>query len=164
MKPKISVEERIKTQERMDSLLTLIRLDSIKFETAAARFSDDKETRLNGGQLINPQTGNARFELDQFETRDYIVINKLSVGEISDSYETVDNKGKIIFKIVKLKSRSNPHVANLKEDYSLFKMMAITNKGDEIFMNWISDKIKTTYIKIDDKFKNCDYAISGWVK
>ncbi len=164
MKPKISLEEKFKTQERLDSLLTLIRLDSIKFETAAALFSGDKDTRLNGGQLINPQTGNARFELDQFDTRDYVVINKLSVGEISDSYETVDNKGKVIFKIIKLKSRSNPHVANLKEDYNLFKQMATANKENEIFMNWISDKIKTTYIKIDDKFRNCDFAIDGWVK
>ena len=164
MKPKISVEEKIETQERLDSLLTLIRLDSIKFKTAAALFSGDKDTRLNGGQLINPQTGNARFELDQFETRDYIVINKLSVGEISDSYETLDNKGKVIFKIIKLKSRSNPHVANLKEDYNLFKMMATANKQNELFMNWITDKIKTTYIKIDDKFENCDFAIAGWVK
>jgi peptidyl-prolyl cis-trans isomerase SurA len=164
MKPKISIEEKIRTQERLDSILTLIRLDSIKFETAAMLFSGDKDTRLNGGQLINPQTGNAKFELDQFDTRDYIVINKLSVGEISDSYETVDNKGKVIFKIVKLRSRSNPHVANLKEDYNLFKRMATSNKENEIFMNWISDKIKTTYIKIDDKFKNCHFAIDGWVK
>ncbi|HJX70694.1 MAG TPA: peptidylprolyl isomerase, partial [Bacteroidales bacterium] len=69
MRPKISAEEKIKTQERLDSIVTLIRLDSIKFETAAALFSGDKDTRLNGGQMINPQTGNARFELDQFETR-----------------------------------------------------------------------------------------------
>ncbi len=164
MKPKISVEEKIKTQQRLDSLLTLIRLDSIKFETAAKLFSDDKETRLNGGQLINPQTGNARFELDQFDTRDYIVINKLAVGQISDSYETVDNKGRVIFKMVKLKSRSNPHLANLKEDYSLYKMMATANKQNEIFLNWISDKIRTTYVKIDDKFEQCDFAIEGWVK
>ena len=164
MRPKISAEEKIKTQERLDSIVTLIRLDSIKFEIAAALFSGDKDTRLNGGQMINPQTGNARFELDQFETRDYIVINKLSVGEISDSYESLDNKGNIIFKVIKLKSRSNPHVANLKEDYNLFKRVAAANKENEIFIKWISDKIKTTYIKIDDKFRNCDYAIYGWVK
>ena len=104
------------------------------------------------------------FELDQFDTRDYIVINKLSVGEISDSYESVDDKGRVIFKAVKLKSRSNPHVANLKEDYNLIKQMAAANKENELFIKWISDKIRTTYIKIDDKFKDCDFAIEGWVK
>lgn len=164
MKPKISAEEKRKTQERLDSIITLIRLDSMKFETAAMFFSGDKDTRLNGGQMINPQTGNARFELDQFDTRDYIVINKLSVGEISDSYESVDDKGKVIFKVVKLKSRSNPHVANLKDDYNLFKQLAAASKENEIFMQWISDKIRTTYIKIGDKFRNCDFAMDGWVK
>jgi peptidyl-prolyl cis-trans isomerase SurA len=164
MKPRISAEEKIRTQERLDSIVTLIRLDSTKFETAAMLYSGDKDTRLNGGQMINPQTGNARFALDQFETRDYIVINKLSVGEISGSYESVDNKGKVIFKVIKLKSRSNPHVANLKEDYSLFKQMTAANKENEIFMKWISDKIKTTYIKVNDKFKDCSFAMDGWVK
>ena len=162
MKPKISSEERIRTSQRLDSILTLIRLDSIKFESAALLYSGDKDTRLNGGQLVNPKTGDARFELDQFDTRDYLVINKLSVGEISEPYETVDDKGRVIFKIIKLKSRSNPHVANLKEDYNLFKQMASAHKENEVFMNWIEDKIKTTYVKIDDKFRNCSFAIKGW--
>lgn len=162
MKPKISPEERIRTSQRLDSILMLIRLDSLKFESAALLYSGDKDTRLNGGQLVNPKTGDARFELDQFDTRDYLVINKLSVGEISEPYETVDDKGRIIFKIIKLKARSNPHVANLKEDYNLFKQMASAHKENEVFMNWIEDKIKTTYIKIDDKFRNCNFAIKGW--
>lgn len=164
LKPKISAEEKKKTQARLDSILTLIRLDSIKFERAAGLFSDDKDTRLNGGNLVNPKSGNSKFELSEFDTRDYIVINKLSVGEISQPYETVDQKGKVIYKIVRLKSRSNPHVANLKEDYHLFKQMAMEEKENEILMNWIADKIKSTYIKMDGKYKNCDFSFEDWVK
>ncbi|MBN2613634.1 MAG: peptidylprolyl isomerase [Bacteroidales bacterium] len=164
MKPKITAEEKIKTEERLDSILTLIRLDSLKFETAALYYSEDKDTRLNEGNLVNPNTGNSKFELDEFDTRDYIVINKLGVGEISQPYETMDKTGKTIYKIVKLKSRSNPHVANLKEDYSLFKQMALAAKENEIFMNWIADKIKTTYVKIEDRYKNCDFSFDEWLK
>ena len=163
MKPKISSEEKIRTQNRLDSILTLIRLDSIKFSQAAVYFSQDPDTRLNEGNLVNPNTGDAKFELDEFDTRDYIVINKLSVGEISEPYETVDKNGKVIFKIVKLKTRSNPHVANLKEDYNLFKQMAKSNKENEVLMKWIADKIKTTYIKIDDKYKDCDFSFNEWM-
>ena len=164
MKPKITNEEKTKTEARLDSILTLIRLDSIKFETAAAFFSQDNDTRMNAGNLVNPKSGNSKFELSEFDTRDYIVINKLSVGDISDPYETVDKNGKTIFKIVKLKSRSNPHVANLKEDYNLFKQMAMTDKENELLMEWIADKIKSTYIKIDDRYKNCNFSFEEWVK
>ncbi|MFO7655515.1 MAG: peptidylprolyl isomerase [Bacteroidales bacterium] len=164
MKPKISVEERIKTETRLDSILTLVRLDSMKFETAAMYFSEDKDTRLNEGNLVNPQTGNAKFELDEFDTRDYIVINKLGIGEISQPYETIDKTGKIIYKIVKLKSRSNPHVANLREDYHLFKQMAMASKENEIFMKWIADKIRNTYVKIEDRYKDCDFSFEEWLR
>ncbi len=164
MKPKISNEEKTRTEERLDSVLTLIRIDSLKFGQAAGFFSQDKDTRLNEGNLVNPKTGDAKFELNEFDTRDYIVINRLSVGEISDPYETVDKNGRVVFKIVKLKSRSNPHVANLKEDYNLFKQMAMANKENEILMKWIGDKIKTTYIKIEDKYKDCDFSFKEWMK
>jgi peptidyl-prolyl cis-trans isomerase SurA len=158
------LEEKQKTKEKLDSLVTLIRTDSIKFDKAAMLFSMDEETRMNGGQLVNPNTGNTKFELDQFDTKDYIVINKLSVGLISDPYESVDTKGKTIFKVVRLKSRSNPHVANLKDDYTLFKQITMQQKENEIIENWIKEKIKTTYIIIDDKYKNCDYNIKAWIK
>ena len=164
MKPKIALEDKLKTKERLDSILTLIRTDSIKFDMAALRYSMDEETRLNGGKVVNPQTGTSKFELNQFDTRDYIIINNLSPGQLSDSYESFDNKGNVVYKIVKLTNRTNPHVANVRDDYSMFKQMALQKKQNEIVENWIKDKIKTTYIKIDDKYKDCDFHIKGWVK
>ncbi|NJK86141.1 MAG: hypothetical protein HC906_09385 [Bacteroidales bacterium] len=162
MKPKISFEEKAKTKERLDSIVALIKDDSIKFSEAALIYSMDEDTRLNGGQLVNPETGNSYFELDQFNTRDYIVINNLSPGKVSEPYETTDARGKTIYKAVMLQSRSNPHVANVKEDYSLFKRVALQEKENEIVMNWIKEKIKTTYVRVDDKYKNCSFNLTGW--
>ena len=164
MKPKIEIEAKEKAMNKLDSIVTLIRLDSIIFEKAAMYFSQDEDTRMNGGQLINDNTGNARFELDDFETRDYLVIKKLDLGEISDPYESTDKHGVTIFKVVLLKSRTNPHVANLKEDYSLLKQMTMFSKQSDIVDGWIRDKIETTYIKIDDRYKYCDFRVIEWLK
>lgn len=164
MKPKITFEEKLKTKERIDSILTLVRSDSIKFQDAALYFSMDEDTRLNGGQLVNPETGGPYFELDQFNSKDYVVINSLSPGKISDSYETVDKKGKTIYKFVLLQSRTNPHIANIKDDYSIFKTAALQKKESEIVTNWVKEKMKTTYIKIDNKYKSCQFSIDGWIK
>ncbi len=164
MKPKITPEEKFKTKERMDSILSLIHADSLKFEDAARRYSMDEETRLSGGKLVNPQSGTSTFELDQFDTRDYLVINKLSPGQVSEAYETTDNKGKTIIKAVKLTNRTNPHVANIRDDYNLFKQIALQQKENDIVENWIRNKIGTTYIKIEDRYKDCDFHIKGWVK
>lgn len=164
MKPKISFEEKLKTKERLDSILTLIHGDSIDFKEAVLRYSMDEDTRLNGGQMVNQETNSSFFELDQFNTKDYTVINNLKPGEVSESYETIDKNGKTIYKAVKLQSRTAPHVANIKDDYSLFKSVALQEKESNMVSNWVKEKIKTTYIKIDDKYKSCDFSIKGWLK
>ncbi len=164
MKPKIEIEAKEKAISKLDSIVTLIRLDSIKFDKAAMYFSQDEDTRMNGGQLVNDMTGNAKFALDDFETRDYLEIKKLDLGEISDPYESTDKHGNIVFKVVLLKSRTNPHVANLKEDYSLLKQMTMINKQSDIIDSWIKDKIETTYIKIDNTYKYCDFRVKEWLR
>ncbi len=164
MKPDISIESKEQARSKLDSIIRLIRLDSMTFSQAAVRFSGDEDTRMNGGQVINEMTGNSKFELDDFDTRDYLVIKNLDVGEISDPYESADKHGKLIFKTVILKSRTNPHVANLKEDYSLLKQMAMYSKQSEIVDEWIKEKIENTYIRLDDDYINCKFRISGWLK
>jgi peptidyl-prolyl cis-trans isomerase SurA len=164
MKPDISINAKEQAQSKLDSIIRLIRLDSMTFSQAAMRFSGDEDTRMNGGQVINEMTGNTKFELDDFDTRDYLVIKNLDVGEISDPYESTDKHGKIIFKTVMLKSRTNPHVANLKEDYDLLKQMAMYNKQSEIIDEWVKEKIENTYIRLDDEYRNCRFRISGWTK
>jgi peptidyl-prolyl cis-trans isomerase SurA len=164
MKPVISIEAKEQAKSRLDSIIRLIRLDSLTFSQAALRFSQDEDTRMNGGQVINETTGNSKFELNNFDTRDYLVIKNLNIGEISDPYESTDKHGKIIFKAVILKNRTNPHVANLKEDYDLLKQMTMYNKQSEIVDNWVKEKIESTYIRLNDDYKNCKFRISGWLK
>ena len=164
MKPEISDSSKVNTKEKLDSIIQQIRLDSISFTHAAMRYSQDEETRMNGGQLVNPKTGDTQFELDQFNTQDMYVIKDLKVGEISKPYESTDDKGKTVFKVVQLKSRIDPHRANLKEDYSMLKQLTEQHKHSEVVDNWITEKLKTTYVKIDDRYKNCNFHNKGWLK
>ena len=164
MKPKISIAEKEKAMNKLDSVISLIRLDSLTFNQAALRYSQDEDTRMNGGQVVNEMTGNTKFALDNFATRDYLIIKNLDLGEISESYESEDKHGKIIFKAVVLRSRTNPHIANIKEDYDLMKQMTMYNKQNEIIDNWVKEKIESTFIRLDNNYKNCNFRLVGWLK
>ncbi|HJZ40200.1 MAG TPA: peptidylprolyl isomerase [Bacteroidales bacterium] len=164
LQPTISADERRQTSSRLDSIVRLVRLDSLKFNVAAMKYSQDEDSRLNGGQTVNPYKGGTRWEMDEFEPTEYDIINRLKVGEISDPYESTDKKGKLAYKVIWLKERTNPHVGNLKDDYNLFKSRALQKKEDEIVNNWVEDKIKTTYVRIKDKYASCSYSIKGWLK
>ena len=148
--------------QKLDSIVTLVRLDSLTFEQAAMKFSQDEDSRVNGGLMVNPMTGNNRFELDQFETKEYYIIRDLKVGEISDIYESTDDKGNLVYKVIRLKSKTEPHKANLKQDYELLKQMASQQIQNEIVDDWIEEKIKTTYIRISDPYCDCSFRLKGW--
>lgn len=164
MKPKISTEAKLEAQNKLDSLITLIRLDSMKFEQAAMYFSQDPDTRLNGGQRINPYTGTTKFQFDQFDTKEYYIIRNMDVGEISDPYESTDDKGKTVYKVIKIKSKTNPHKANLKQDFNMLKQMALQKKQSEIIDKWIEEKLKSTYVRLEEPYNNCNWRIKGWAK
>ncbi len=164
LKPQISIAAREQAMNKLDSIIRLIRLDSLTFRDAAIRFSEDEDTRMNGGQVINEITGNTKFALDHFSTRDYMIIKELDIGEISDPYESEDKHGKTIYKAVRLKSRTNPHVANLKEDYDLIKQMTMYDRQSVIIDNWVKEKIESTYIRLDNNYRNCNFRIAGWMK
>ncbi len=162
MKPKISFDAKEAAFQKIDSIITLVRIDSLTFEQAAMRYSQDEDSRLNGGLMVNPYTGNTRFKLDQFETKEYYIIRDLKVGEISEYYESTDDKGNMVYKVVRLKSKTEPHKANLKQDYELLKQMTSQVKQNEVVDEWIEDKIKTTYIRISKPYSGCSFRIKGW--
>ncbi len=164
MKPRISPEARQKAITRLDSIIDGVRKDSITFANAARYYSQDKNTAMNHGLVVNPQTGSSQFELKQLDTKDYLVVRDLKIGEISDPYESTDENGKTIYKVVRLKSRTDPHKANLNQDYMLIQMMALAQKKQEIVDTWIKNKQKDTYIHIDDAFKDCEFIKNGWLK
>ncbi|MBN1116661.1 MAG: peptidylprolyl isomerase [Bacteroidales bacterium] len=164
MKPKISTEAKEEILNKLDSLATLIRIDSMTFEKAAMYYSQDEDTRLNGGLKVNPATMNTRFKINEFSGNEYYLIRKLKVGEISEPYESVDNKGKTVYKIVQLKSRTEPHKANVKDDFDMLKSMALNKKRSQIVDDWVEEKAGEVYTRIEEPFKNCDFTIKSWKK
>ncbi len=163
LKPKIAFSEKDAAIRQLDSIATLVRLDSLKFPEAAMRLSQDEDTRISGGIAVNPMRGGTRWALDEFGPQEYRIVNALKVGEMSAPYESIDNKGKTVFKLIWLKSRSNPHVGNLKEDYSLFKSMALDKKQNDRVSEWVSEKARTTYIRISEKYSKCPFGIKTWI-
>jgi peptidyl-prolyl cis-trans isomerase SurA len=162
MRPKISVEDRDQAISKLDSLVRLIRQDSIKFDDAARLYSEDEESRINGGQMVNPARGGARWRMDEFQQTEYEIISDLKTGEISEPYETTDNNGKTVYKVIWLKNRTDPHVANLKDDYNVFKEEALAVKENDVVNKWIEDKVRSTYIRISDRYDTCPMSLEGW--
>ncbi|HPD95261.1 MAG: peptidylprolyl isomerase [Bacteroidales bacterium] len=164
MKPQYSSEMLSEAISKLDSISTLIKADSITFERAAQRFSEDKKSSLNGGLVINSYTNTALFEKDHLIPADYYAISNLKEGDITQPFESRDEHANVVFKIIKLKRKIPAHKANLDEDYDKIQTMAKMGKEDEILKEWVEKKIKSTYILIDDSFKNCKFKNQGWIK
>jgi len=164
LRPTIDSDEKKHIIARLDSVIRLVRLDTMKFDEAAGRWSEDQDTRVNGGQAVNPYKGGTFWGMDEFRPNELSIINSLKVGEISEPYESMDSKGKTAYKVIWLKKRTNPHVGNLKDDYNLFKARAAQSKQNDLVNEWVEEKIKTTYIRISDKYRSCPFARHGWLK
>jgi peptidyl-prolyl cis-trans isomerase SurA len=95
------------------------------------------------------------FELDQLPTKDYYMIRNMEVKNISEPYESTDHNQKVCYKLLYLKSRTEPHRANLKQDYMLLQNMALMYKNEEVMRAWYEEKKQSTYIRIDPSFGNC---------
>lgn len=155
MNPKADANAKQKAIYKLDSLKTVVEADSLSFDWAAKRYSEDAQTSVNGGLLVNPQTMASTFELDQLPTKDYYNIRNMQVGDLSEPYESTDHNHKLCYKILYLKSRSEPHRANLKQDYMLLQELALMNKNEEVMKDWYEEKKKSTYIRIDPAYRNC---------
>lgn len=164
MKPKINLEARKKAMSKLDSIANAIRNDSISFDRAARLYSQDKNTAVNKGLMVNPQDNSSRFELKQLETKDYLVARDLKVGEIADPFESVDENGKVAYKILRLKSRTDPHKANLDQDYMLIQTMALNEKKNQVIQDWIKEKQNETYYRIDPAYQDCQFLKESWEK
>ncbi|HTB06526.1 MAG TPA: peptidylprolyl isomerase [Bacteroidia bacterium] len=164
--PKVSPEDLAKSKQELDSIYGLIKKDSVSFSQAAAMFSDDKETKYNGGTIINPQTGLSRWDMEQlgqFDPTVSFTINNMKVGDISNPefYNTHDAKQ--AYRIILLKNTTKPHKANLKDDYQQIQSAALVKKQIKTINNWITRKIKEgVYIKIDPIYTNCHFQ-NNWI-
>jgi len=160
LRPKVSPLDLAKAKIELDSIAILIENKEYTFEEAVVEFSDDP-SKNNGGLLINPFTGNALFESDQLDPKVFFVIDKLEIGEISTPVQFQTEDGKDAYRILNLRRRTEPHKANLKQDYDRIQEWALENKKMEVINEWIEDKAESTYIKVNDKYKECDF-VNTW--
>ncbi|MBQ9294580.1 MAG: peptidylprolyl isomerase [Bacteroidaceae bacterium] len=154
----------------LDSIKADILAGKISFEDAARYASDDKDTRNNRGILSNiRETGEVttRFEMSELSTLSSELartVESLEIGEISKPFTMINTKGKTVCAIARLKNRSLSHRASITEDFQAMKGVVEAKKGEEAILNWIKEKQKSTYIRINPDWRDCDFEYEGWVK
>ena len=160
LKTKVSPLDLAMAKAYLDTVAGLINTDSLTFDEAVLQYSDG-ENKNNGGLLINPMTGTTGFEVSDLDPQVSFVIDKLKVGEISKPALMETEDGKQAYRLLYLKKRTLPHRANMREDYDKIQSWALENKKAEAFQEWIAKKAAKTYIRINDKFRQCDFEF-GW--
>lgn len=165
LKPEYTSEDREKAFHVLDSLKTELAAGAVTFDLAARFYSEDPATKTNGGQMSDPNTGSAYFEIDQLKPQDYAAIKDLKEGEISEPIESLDNEGRsgnTVYKIIKVDKIIPAHTASFADDYDLMLSQVEQEKSMEAIDKFIEDKISTTYIVIDPLFKDCPFNREGW--
>ena len=162
---KVPVEALEKAQNELDSVAQLVRNGDMTFEEACKKFSDD-DSKSNGGYLTNAATGGNRLSLQDLQELEQsyeeyknlaFVISRLEVGQISDPLPMTTNENKDAFRLIMVKSKTEPHQANLKEDYNLIQNWAFGQKRQEAIGKWVKDKAAKAYIRLDEAYKNNDF-------
>lgn len=164
LKPQFSSSMLVEAQHKLDSIADLIRKDSLTFEKACAYHSEDKKSRMNYGIIVNSENNTKYFEKEQLQPSDFYVIKSLKIGEFSAPFESRDENANVIFKIVKVKNIIASHKANLIDDYNIIQQMTKQSREQDVFMMWVKEKQRVTYIKIDPEFVSCKFTSEGWVK
>ena len=161
--PKSTPADLKKAGVLLDSIYRVIKHDSISFRDGASKFSDDQEGRQSGGLVVNPVSGATKFEksdLGQFDPALAFTIDKMKVGDLTEPSITTTKEGKQAYRILYLKSRSEPHKANLKDDYQKLQAAALSEKQQKAVNNWIKKRLTGTYIRIDNEYKSCKFDIN----
>jgi peptidyl-prolyl cis-trans isomerase SurA len=158
IQPKPSAEEQVSAIEYLDSVRQIILDKKMEFSEAALEFSEDPN-KLSGGWVINPYTQSTKFEKEALDQTTFVTIDKLIPGEYSSPITYTDEDGVLHYRLLYLKTKVAPHRANLVEDYDVIKNYALDEKRNNAIEKWIVNKIKVTSIKIDEKYKNCDFVI-----
>ena len=161
--PKVDEEQLEESRKLLDTLRIRIINKEITFENAAFQFSSEKETRLNGGTIINPTTGDKRFELTKMDAVLYNQIRDLKDGELSVPLMEEDRSGLKKYKILKVTNRYDEHVADYSKDYVKIKELALKEKKLKAIKEWMAKKIKATYININRDFYECEFS-NNWRK
>ena len=161
--PKIEPAQLAEAKKKLDTIRKRIVDKEISFKDAALAFSSEKETRFNGGVLINPQTGDTRFELTNLDPVLYSQIRNLEDNEISAPLMEEDRSGLKKYKILKVSNRFDEHKADYSTDYVKIKALALKEKQLNAIKEWMQEKIESTYIYLNKSNRNCEFT-NNWLK
>ena len=168
LKPQIEEAEFERGIARLDSIADDIRAERFTFDAAAYALSDDKDTRNNHGLMANviqeTRTISSRFQMKDLPQDVAKVVDTLQVGQVSRAFRMTNQKGQTVCAIVRLKSRIDGHHANMTEDFQVLRDQVIAKRREEKIINWIKEKVNSTYVRISPDWRNCDFKYEGWVK
>ena len=167
-KPIVSDAAIEKTLGRLDSIAADIRAGKFTFEDAAPLLSDDKDTRYSKGLMSTSlmQTGHtsSRFRMQDLPPEVAKVVDTMQVGQISQSFKMINQRGKTVCVIAKLKNRIDGHKATVTEDFQTLKDVVLNQRREERIHQWVVDKIKNVYTRLNDEYKDCQFEFEGWNK
>lgn len=162
-KPRVSSDNIKDMMLKLDTIANDIRKDTISFELAAQLISDDKDTRNNHGLMVNKATSSSRFQMQDLPVDVARIVDGMSVGEISSPFTMRLPDDRIVCAIVKLKARIEGHKANLRDDYEAMRELYLAKMSERKIMDWIKEKQKTTYVRINGDNRDCEFKYPGWV-
>ena len=165
IKPQYTAEDREKAFHVLDSIRTEINNQALPFELAARFYSEDNATRTNGGQMADPNTGSAYFEIDQLKPQDYLAIKDLKEGEISEPIESLDNEGRngnLVYKIIRVDKIIPAHTATFENDFTLISEQVQNDRQMKAIDDYLRKKIKESKVKIDPMFRDCEFRNAAW--
>lgn len=163
LRPELTQEAMQKAKDEIDEVRAKIVDGTLTFAEAAREFSDEKETKYEGGQMTNPTTQDFNFELTRMDTELYTQIQDLKDGEVSKVIQDEDRVNSIKFKILTVTDRIDDHKADFAKDYLKIKALALQDKQVEAIAEWQKKTITDTYIKINGNYRDCDFQ-SNWLK
>ena len=164
LRPHISEDDKTRSLQRLDSIKQLIESDSLDFNKAVMLYSQDKNTAMNAGVMINPNTGSSAFEYKDLAPEIAKLVYTMQVGEISAPFVMMDEtKNREVCAIVRVKKKTDVHRANLEDDFQTIRAMLEQKLSEEFIRQWIEKKQLSTYIQIDPKWSGCDFQYPGWI-
>jgi peptidyl-prolyl cis-trans isomerase SurA len=163
MSPKVTSTAMAEAAEKIEKIKSKIEKEEITFEEAAKASSDDKDTKTNGGILLNPRTSEPRFEISKLDPALYDQVNGMAQGEISKVLIDKERQGTKFFKILKVNKKSVEHKADYATDYLKIKELALSDKQFNEIENWRKENIEKNYIKVSNDYKDCTFS-NNWLK
>ena len=166
LKPNVSMASIDAAKERLDSIGRDIRNGKFTFEDATAYLSDDKDTKNNHGLMVNSSENarTSRFKMKDLPTEVARVVDTMKVDEVSQPFQMVTPRGKVVCAIVKLKGRIPEHRATITEDFQAMRDIVTAQRRKDILHDWVVKKVKETYVRINPRYKSCKFQYEGWFK